>query len=99
MLFFLDRGKVKPEEQTIKVGAHADFKCLSHGEVSWNYDGGILPMNSKIMSEGYMLRIRDVRYRNQGYYECEGITDEREPFISRGLLKVLGKIIILILEY
>ena len=55
-------------------------------------------MNSKIMSEGYKLRIRDVRNRHRGYYECEGITDEGEPFISRGLLKVLGKII-LILEY
>ena len=54
-------------------------------------------MNSKIMSEGYKLRIRDVRNRNRGYYECEGITDEGEPFIARGLLKVLGKIIISIL--
>ena len=89
--YFLDRGKVKPEVQTIQVGVHADFMCLSHREVSWYYDGKGLPVNSKIMSKGYKLRIKDVRKRNRGYYECEGITDEGKPFISRGLLKVLGK--------
>ena len=91
-MYFLDRGRVKPEEQTIQLGVDVHFICLSQSKVYWQYDGNVLPRNAEIMSKGHKLRIREVQYRNRGYYECEGITDEGERFKSRGLLKVFGNI-------
>ena len=96
LLCFLDRGRVQPEEQIIKVGVDAVFICHSNNNVPlWNYDGTVLPSNAETTSGGYKLRIRKVQNSNRGYYHCEGTTDKAKRFVSRGLLKILGKIIVL----
>ena len=89
-IIFLDRGRVQPEEQTIKVGVDAVFICHSETKVTWHYGSKVLPRNAEIMSKGFKLRISKVRNSNRGYYECGGTTDKAKIFVSRGLLKVLG---------
>jgi len=85
---------VVPEVQIVTVGESAEFECMSVHEVSWEtFNGGNLPANAEIVSEGQnrtVLRIRNTTRANTGNYICA--SEENMAITSKsGTLIVTGK--------
>lgn len=81
---------VDPEEQAVKLGMDAIFKCHSKTRPKWFFRGQPQLLNTMLHNKEFKLRIRNVMHNDRGYYECEGKKETGESFNSRGLLRISG---------
>ena len=74
------KNKVIPPHLIVREGATAEFNCISNVNVTWTYEGGVLPFNAEhtysIDSVLHWIRIILVKIENAGVYTCHGEDDD-----------------------
>ena len=73
---FADSSKIIPRALKILVGESAMFYCISNNQVKWYFNNGDLPINTDIFQNN-SIYLRKARLFNEGVYQCESETDEK----------------------
>lgn len=68
--------------------------CYSDTMPFWTHNGGMIDYSVKVY-HNRTIAIKFAKIKHHGYYDCLGITPERESFAARSLLIVLSKFILL----
>ena len=63
--------------------------CVSFTNPRWSFNDGSLPYNAVI--QNVTLHIERAELVNNGYYECEGTTENNIIFYARGKVTVKGQ--------
>ena len=86
----IDPSKITPQEVDEKIGENVKFSCASFTDVKWYFNKTLLlPREFRQIDNN--IYIDDISHDNQGYYECNGKTNDNLPFIAKAYLKVRGK--------
>ena len=81
---------MRPTKKVAYEGDQIIFKCDSYyaKKTYWTYSDGPLP-NNAMPYRGLNLVIVKVKFLNHGFYQCHGLTKDKEIFLSEGFLDVL----------
>ena len=94
-----DNTKIEPNYVEVIYGEDVKFTCKSNGSVIWHHT----KLPSSVLIRENILSIKDCGDHNAGSYYCEGKIEEKNiwtgeqgTFFARAILKVLGRLVMVI---